>query len=628
MGKHARTIPDRETPGPRSLGRCLLLSFLVFSLAGLPGSTPTARGGARRVLVLYSYSRHLPWVSRVMEGLDGVLAGYSLADRPHLFEEFMDASRIGDVRDSAIWAAYLAEKYRNIPLDAVMTDGYPAGVLLLEHPELFPAASRHLFQFNPGSFPGKGRGDERMFSSPSDLEQALKSVKYVLPRIRNIVVVSDRSLNGLAWTEQVRRVRERLGPSLSVEIWDEFTEAELLERAAGLPKYAALFYLPVQRDREGRTLVPYTLSTNLAATASVPVFSHFDSLLGSGIAGGYLVSGVRLGRLIGSIAVLGESAAPASQEAYSSATIGYQFDSRVLARWSIPESGLPPGSSVLYRKQTFLERYSGYILGSALVFLLETLLLVALIRSTLQRKNALTLLAAERALLERRVLERTADLDLEVQERRLSEERERAGAREKENLLRELQHRVKNSMAVISSLVSLETGRARNPETRDALSKLGSRIEALTVLYGILYDTGSVASIDLADYLQRVADAAAESLGADVKGIVLEKALDEVPMGIKNSVALGLIVNELVTNTMKYAFPGGRGGRISVSLERRNDRLVLEVSDDGVGLPEGFDISRSEGFGMSLVSILVQQLGADFSAGNREGARFRIEMPA
>jgi two-component sensor histidine kinase/DNA-binding LacI/PurR family transcriptional regulator len=198
---------------------------------------------------------------------------------------------------------------------------------------------------------------------------------------------------------------------------------------------------------------------------------------------------------------------------------------------------------------------------------------------------------------------------------------ERAVASEKDILLRELQHRVKNNIGIISSIVSIEAGAASAPETRGALDKLGSRIAALGALYDTLYDSGGLDRIDLSTYLGRVVDSAAESLGSDARNIAFDRSIASRPIDLKRAVSLGLIVNELVTDSIKHAFPGGRTGRISVSLGCEGGRYRLRVSDDGIGLPPGFERAQAKGFGLNLVELLVKQLEGELSFESGEGTR-------
>jgi len=218
-------------------------------------------------------------------------------------------------------------------------------------------------------------------------------------------------------------------------------------------------------------------------------------------------------------------------------------------------------------------------------------------------------------------------LTAEVLERKLAEEYAKAIAAEKQILLRELQHRVKNSMAIIASIANIEASQSPVPEAREALEKLESRIAALASLYDILYFTGDIEQIDLGDYLGQVVDNVAEGLGADTKGIAIYRYAESVRIDVKRAISIGLVVNELVTDCIKYAFPEGGGGKIEAHLERKGNEIILWVEDNGVGLPLDLDIARTASFGLTLVRSLAAQLNAEFSIKSEGGVKFELRLP-
>jgi two-component sensor histidine kinase len=183
-------------------------------------------------------------------------------------------------------------------------------------------------------------------------------------------------------------------------------------------------------------------------------------------------------------------------------------------------------------------------------------------------------------------------------------------------------------MAIISSLVGIESDAVEAPEAKSSLATLGARVSALASLYDILYDSGGIEDIDLVDYLGRVTDSAAESMGADARGISVTKDLAPASIDMKRAISIGLIVNELVTDCFKHAFPVGRRGTVAVRLAREGDTLALDIRDDGVGLPPGFDPAEAEGFGLKLVGLLAEQLGSSFVAASSGGSRFSLRFPA
>lgn len=625
---------DSGKPLTRSLQpRFLIILLFVLVFAG-SANAAISREQPPAVLVIYSYGTALPWEKKVMEGLKIAVESLPSRERPTIFEETLDTSRLGDAAGKQAWGAYLAEKYRTAGIRVIMTESQQAAELLMSLPELLPEARRYIFHYAPTPTHPQAMLGERRFSSVDDLERAVRTVLGVQPRRTRIVAVLDRSAVGRARAIQLRALTEKLVSTATIELWDNLAEEELYAAAGLLPQDAVIFYLPVQRDRNGRKLAPADVARRLAEASSVPVFSHFDTLLGTGIVGGYLVSAEQLGRMMGRIAALGEMAVPASQKEYAAATMGYFFDERALRRWNILDSQLPAESQVLFRERSFAETYGPYIAVVLVLFLLETALVLALIRSSVRRKRAMALLDEERANLEMKVTQRTAELAhaneglyAEIEVRKRAEEKEQASAREKEMMFKEFQHRVKNGLGIITSLVSLEAGRMENDEGQRVLRNLETRIAALSTLYDMLYATGGVMEVSADAYLERLIENLATSLGADTRGIDIVTKLDPFPIDIKRAISLALVANELVTNSFKYAFPEGKTGSIEVRLAVNGETVRFEVMDDGVGLPPGFDPDTSEGLGMTLVVLLARQLDASLTVSSNSGSRFVLNFP-
>jgi PAS domain S-box-containing protein len=220
------------------------------------------------------------------------------------------------------------------------------------------------------------------------------------------------------------------------------------------------------------------------------------------------------------------------------------------------------------------------------------------------------------------VVSHLADLAWDiVEQKRLDEALQRELA-QKRAFLHEFQHRVKNSLMMISSLASLESGRAKLPETRNALGSLQHRISAVANLYAMLSDATSMESVSLDSYLGRIIKAVIQSI-LPSDAITIEQSLAPVVIDIKRAIPLGLILNELLTNTMKYAFPDGRAGSVHISLVSRDRTVLLEVRDNGVGFPD----EKRTGLGLTLVKLLGEELRGTSTHVNDGGTRFTIEFP-
>jgi PAS domain S-box-containing protein len=198
---------------------------------------------------------------------------------------------------------------------------------------------------------------------------------------------------------------------------------------------------------------------------------------------------------------------------------------------------------------------------------------------------------------------------------------------EKGGLLRELQHRVKNSLQIITGLVELETNLSKDPATIEALQHIRNRIRSLGNLYDLLYRSEEVRAVRLDQYLDQLCRSLIETYTSDRGRIELRMQLSETRIEVKRAIPVGLIVNEILTNALKYAFPGGRSGTIHVGLGRSGDELFLEVGDDGAGLPAEFDPEKSKGLGSQLILLLVEQLDGSLVLERGAGTVYRITIP-
>jgi len=217
----------------------------------------------------------------------------------------------------------------------------------------------------------------------------------------------------------------------------------------------------------------------------------------------------------------------------------------------------------------------------------------------------------------------------DVTARKQAEEAVARALAEKSTMLRDLQHRIKNSLTLITSLISLEHENAQQPETRAALNEIYDRVNSLAKLYSILYESENLNQVYLDQYLEQVAQSLDNSYQPGRRGVRILRTLEPILIDARQATPLGLIVNELLTNALKYAFPGGRSGTIWLDVSRTGDCLRLEVRDNGVGLPQvAQDQNCIHGLGLQLVELLVRQLRGKFICLSGEQTEFLIEVPA
>lgn len=216
----------------------------------------------------------------------------------------------------------------------------------------------------------------------------------------------------------------------------------------------------------------------------------------------------------------------------------------------------------------------------------------------------------------------------DVSERSAADERIRASLREKEALLREIHHRVKNNLQVVSSLLGLQSRGVADPQTRRMFEESQNRIHSMALLHESLYESGDLSQVDFPAYIRQLVAHLLRSYGVGGERIQLDTDLDDLRLTLDAAVPCGLVINELVSNSLKYAFPGGRAGRIHIELKGLSDgRAKLVVADDGVGLPVGIDLEKTRSLGLRLVRTLAQQLGAKVEVKPAPGTTLELTFP-
>jgi len=212
-----------------------------------------------------------------------------------------------------------------------------------------------------------------------------------------------------------------------------------------------------------------------------------------------------------------------------------------------------------------------------------------------------------------------------VMVRDVTERKQLDEAKKKELLLKEIHHRVKNNLQVISSLLYLQSRRIQDRRVVEMFNESGNRVKSMTLIHQKLYQSKDMASVGFDEYVRDLTDALFISYGADPKVIKPIVNIDDGFVGIDTAIPCGLIINELVSNSLKYAFPEGKQGSIEISMHRTEDNLVnLTVSDDGIGLPKDLDFRNTETLGLQLVATLAEQLEGSIQLEREHGTRFTI----
>jgi two-component sensor histidine kinase len=215
----------------------------------------------------------------------------------------------------------------------------------------------------------------------------------------------------------------------------------------------------------------------------------------------------------------------------------------------------------------------------------------------------------------------------DITEAKRAEARLKASLEEKEILLREIHHRVKNNLQVVSSLLKLQFRCVGDKSVEEILFDTQNRLLSMSLIHEKLCQSQNVANIDFRGYIDGLLSNLRQSFGANRSVITLQNNAERVLLTLDTAIPCGLIINELVSNCLKHAFPEGRKGLVQLGLERNGQGLELAIADNGVGLPADLDATGSQTLGLRLVNTLVRQLGGEITVHSKEGTEFRIRLP-
>jgi PAS domain S-box-containing protein len=197
----------------------------------------------------------------------------------------------------------------------------------------------------------------------------------------------------------------------------------------------------------------------------------------------------------------------------------------------------------------------------------------------------------------------------------------------KEVLLKEIHHRVKNNLQMVSSMLSLQTTYIKDKKTLNVFTESQNRIRTITLIHEILYQSKDLGNIEMHNYFQTLVDSLVRSYRRNPSKIRQHIDAENVSLGIDTAIPCALIVNELVSNCLKHAFTASRGGSIWIDLQRSTDgAYCLKVRDNGIGFPGGLNYRATESLGLQLVMMFVEQLDADIRMTSRPGTAFMINF--
>jgi PAS domain S-box-containing protein len=215
----------------------------------------------------------------------------------------------------------------------------------------------------------------------------------------------------------------------------------------------------------------------------------------------------------------------------------------------------------------------------------------------------------------------------DVSEQKLYERQLKRSLEEKKTLLKEIHHRVKNNLLVVSSILEMQEEGTQNPKVLNILKESQDRVNSMALIHEKLYRSDTLADVDFTGYLDEIVDRLTIAYVTQPGQISVEKNLQAVKLNVETATPLGLVVNELVSNCFKHAFPNGRKGKVQIDCQQSEQgEISLCVSDDGKGLPADYSLAESESLGMQLVNLLAQQLDAQLSVEREPGTKICLSL--
>ena len=594
----------------------MALAAMLLLCAGASAATPPA---VRTVVVLTpDNALGAPGSRQFNAGLRATFEANSKEDIQIRFEP-LDISRFQDAPGRALLADFLRQKYASQKIDLLVTGLAPSLDFALEHRQtIFPGvpivfAALDGDELRQRTLPADVIGIPIQMDLVGTLELALR----LQPETRRVFVIAGSSSFDRRW---LAVARQRLRPYESrVELvyLSELSMDVLLKRVANLPNDSIIQYLHIFEDAAGKTYIPADALGLVAARANAPIYSHVGSYIGRGIVGGHVMSFERAGNNAASLGLrilAGER--PETISGLAASSNGYAVDWRQLRRWGLRETALPAGTAVRFREPALWDLYRWHILGAIGLFVLETVLIVALLVQRGQRRQA----------------ERDLRLS-QVELRRLTGRLLQAQEGESRRIARELHDDLGQGLALLN--VEMDLLRQKPPE---AAGQLAARLQDL--LRHVRQLSSSVHELSHQLHpakLEQLGLAAAISGLCDElnhrHGLKIEFAAHAIPAAIAPETALCLyrIAQEALANSIKHS--GTQ--HIRVELHGTGDAIALAIVDDGAGFDPG-SIQGNGGLGLVSMRERIFSLGGKIaidsqpSVGTRVGVRVPLstEPPA
>ena len=568
----------------RNMKTNILFLFLVFLFLS-PISNAQSSSNVTHVLFINSTNQDMPWHKSVDSGLRKKLIERSFSYE--LFVENMDVNRFDEANQKQLMKDYLKQKYKNKHIDIIVTQSPSAAVLLSQLDDFFINAPR--IYLEPGaqfSLPESTNG--AVIQAKLDYAQATASAVNLMKPKKLIVILDTKNDIGMSFYRGLFSVINRDFSYLDVEKWFDLSMPELLTRIKNAPDDSIILFTPIFRYYDNKSLSPYQLVERLAEASSAPVFSYWEVLLGSGVVGGYVLSGEKIGaRIADSIILYNENK---SLSAISGEELSvYAYDWRQLNKFDIASQSLPEKSIISYYEPTYFEQNKTLIYSATAIICILSSFLVFVLFLNQRRIQLLKELDEEKQRLESRVDQRTEEL---LQAKDEAEKLTSA----KSEFLANMSHEIRTPMSGIIGLTNILLEKGLPGEYEHYLNKIKYSSDQLLVVINDILDFSKIESGNInleefpfsvnsvVDYIKATFDELAQS-----KGITFDIVIgEEVKLNlIGDVVRINQVLLNLCSNAIKFTSHGKVFVCIHAEQILNDDESILIhfiVKDSGIGI--------------------------------------------
>lgn len=706
----------------------ILLFLIIFTNAYAMG-----QNNKMNILFISSFSKELPAQVSMEKGLNDKL-GYKQGNHT-VYYEFLNNPNLPEDYHISL-ASYLEKKYESLTLDYIVAWGSSAANFLLDHSDIFTDARRIYLEITEQTIRDAQFkfGNEILISSYSDFHESLSEAVRLTNPEKIIVIGTTTDASGKTRIMRFKKTHKKITENIEIEYILNTPLDQVKAKLSKLPaKKTMIYYLLMFNDGKGTIMTPYAIVQELVKVTKIPIFSHWESLINSGIVGGNVLSLEKTGSFLGQTLLSPKN----TESIITFSPMRYVYDWNSIKRSRISPKKLPRDALVINKPESFIELYKYYIISGIIILIIQSFSIFLLIINRSKLLKTEDALRNHRDHLEELVDERTKKLKeseqlyrtifetvpdslfianfdgktveanpaackqyrysreelinihsnqlispedqdhlpefikalkesgkfqgetvdvrkdgttfntevhgavihykghphmlaiiRDITKRIQMETQLKASLQEKETLMKEILHRTKNNMNTIISLLKLQSFRIMDKKILMMFDDIKNRILSMLLVQQQLYQTKQFVNLDLKDYLKNLSNTIYKNLNINSENISLKFNLVPITVSPDTAIPCGLILNELLTNAFKYAFPDGRHGEITISLTGENKDIKLTISDNGIGIPHDLNIKTINSLGLQLINSFVIQIDGSYELSRENGTTWTIRFKA